>query len=74
MFRPSDPDHMLNKTKIIPLISILLRRWESKELVKLESELLPNILKNLAPPLLLRPQLQRAEKFPSSTSFLPWWC
>ena len=77
MFQSSDPDHMLNKTRIIPLISTLLWKWKSIELAKLGTESSAQYLeKNPLPlwgkiPLLRRPQLHRAEKFSSSTPFLP---
>ena len=66
MFRPSDPDQMLNKTKTIPLISNLLRKRKSTELAKLGTESsaqYPSEAENLS-------KLHSAEKFSSSTQQL----
>ena len=74
MFRSSDPDHMLIKTEIFPLISTLFRKWKSirnNNQTSKKVNLLPNILKKLLPlrgkiPLLRRPELLLAEEFSSS--------
>ena len=51
MFQSSDPDHMLNKTTIIPLISTLLWKRKSIELAKLGTESSAQYLeKTIAPP------------------------